>query len=79
MGTHGKRSGQSFLCPIDNLSVRLVVIAILDLIVSSTALVLLVKKLSKLLIIDEVLMRGPIGPIQEGCLKGYRDRLGDKF
>ena len=78
MGTHGKYPGQSFLCPIDNLSVRLLIVAILDLIARSTLVLLKLPKLLKL-IIDEVIMRGPIGPIQEGCLKGYRGRLGEKF
>ena len=78
MGGHGRRPGESSLCLIDPFSVRFLVDANLNLAGSSTP-VFLLHKLPKLSIIDEVIMRGVIGPIQEGCLKGYRGRLGEKF
>ena len=54
MGGHGRRPGESSLCLIDTFSVRLMVVANLDIAESSTH-VFLLQKLPKLSIIDEVI------------------------
>ena len=78
MGGHGRRPGEYSLCLIDPFSVRLMVVANLDIAESSTH-VFLLQKLPKLSIIDEVIMRVLIRPIQTGCMEGYRGRLGEEF
>ena len=78
MGDHGKRPGESSLCLIDTFSVRLRVVANLDSAESFAPLFLLLKLL-KLSIMDEVIMRVLVRPIQTGCLEAYRDRLDEEF